>query len=408
MLIPLAASIVALALATGSAKAQSAAASPTAGTGVTREAATQYYASVKKDKTLVYVAVPGNGGSLDDGGYGILVFDRDKNWKFVKRIPLWDYPSWLGPGDFRGISAHAGTSRLFVSHHRGVAAFDLRTDKMLWHTDSLNTGNFDDGDCCDSSQVTIDGKTIIAGAMERKDRWWTLDASTGKITGEIATPNTMRPHNVVISPDGSRLYLGANFNGLFSVVDTKTMKVIRTTGPTTGDTKTFTLNGAGTLIYACMTELLGFEVIDIASGKLIERVEVPGFRWEGRRFGHVTPSHGIALSPDEKEVWLVDGVEGQNYLHVFDNTVTPKKLLVSLPTRRPAAWVTFSIDGKYVYNSNGEIFDAVTKKKVHQLIDEFGRPAGSEKTLEVVFEKDKVVKVGERTSRGQVGAPSSQ
>jgi len=394
--------LLALVVATGRLQAQVPAAQPAVAPGATRLAADQWYARQKRDRTLFYVAAPGNGSSLEDGGYGIMVFDRDNNWQFVKRIPLWDYPAWLGPGDFRGIAAHADTGRLYVSHNRGVAAFDLRTDKMLWHTDSLNSGNFDNGDCCENSHVTIDGKTIIAGSGGRKDRWWVLDANSGRITGQIPTPDTMRPHNIVMSLDGTRMYLAPNFNGLLSVLDTSTMKVIRTVGPTTGDTKTLTINGAGTRLYSTMTELLGFEILDIPSGKMIERVEVPGFGWNGRRFGHVTPSHGIALSPDEKEVWVVDGVEGQYFMHVFDNTITPKKLIANVPTRRPAAWITFSIDGKYVYNSNGEVFDAATKNKIHQLVDEYGRLAGSEKSLEIVFEGDKVVRVGERYGAGQV------
>ncbi len=303
--------LLALVVATGRLQAQVPAAQPAVAPGATRLAADQWYARQKRDRTLFYVAAPGNGSSLEDGGYGIMVFDRDNNWQFVKRIPLWDYPAWLGPGDFRGISAHADTGRLYVSHNRGVAAFDLRTDKMLWHTDSLNTGNFDNGDCCENSHVTIDGQTIIAGSGGRKDRWWVLDANSGRITGQIPTPDTMRPHNIVMSLDGTRMYLAPNFNGLLSVLDTSTMKVIRTVGPTTGDTKTLTINGAGTRLYSTM-------------------------------------------------------------------------------------------DGRYVYNSNGEVFDAATKNKIHQLVDEYGRLAGSEKSLEIVFEGDKVVRVGERYGAGQV------
>ena len=45
--------------------------------------------------------------------------------------------------DLMKILPAAETGKLYVTHHRGVAAFDLVTDKMLWHTDSLGTGLYD-------------------------------------------------------------------------------------------------------------------------------------------------------------------------------------------------------------------------------------------------------------------------
>jgi DNA-binding beta-propeller fold protein YncE len=354
-----------------------------------------------RQKTLFYVAVPGNGPDLEDGGYGILVFDKDDDWKFLKRIPLWDYPAIIGPGDFRGISAHAETGRLYVTHHRGVAAFDLVTDKMLWHTDSLNTGLYDNGDCCDNGHVTADGKYVVAGSRRIQDRWWVLDAATGKIIKEVATPDSIGPHNIMMSPDGTRAYLAPTASNYFTVVDTKNFEKVGLVGPTTNPARTFTLNGAGTLLYTTEMRLLGFEIMDTKTGKLVERVELPnGWGWQGREFGHNTPSHGVALSPDEKEVWVCDGPN--DTVHVYDNTVTPKRLKANIRQRRQPEWLIFSIDGKHVYTSNGEIFDAATKKKVHQLVDEKGQMAGSEKSLEVIFQNGKPFKVGERGGVGQV------
>lgn len=356
-----------------------------------------------RQRTLYYAASPGNGPNLEDGGYGILVFDRDNNWKFVKRIPLWDYPAIVGPGDFRGISGHAESGRLYVSHHRGVAAFDLVTDKMLWHTDSLNTGLFDNGDCCDNSHVTTDGKHVIAGSRRIKDRWWVLETETGKIVKEVPTPDSIGPHNILLSPDGARAYLAPTASNYFTILDTKTFEKVGLVGPTTNPARVFTLNGTGTLLYTTQMRLLGFEIMDTRTGKLVERVEVPGgFGWQGRPYGHNTPSHGVALTPDEKEVWVNDG--SNNHIHVFDNTVTPKRLKVSIQTRHQPEWLIVSVDGKYVYDSNGEIWDAATKKKVHQLVDEKGQMAGSEKSLEVVFQNGKPFKVGDRGGLGQVRA----
>src|SRR5882672_2670460 len=45
-----------------------------------------------QERDLLYVASPGTADSQN--GPGVLVFDVRKNFKFVKRIPTFDYPAW--------------------------------------------------------------------------------------------------------------------------------------------------------------------------------------------------------------------------------------------------------------------------------------------------------------------------
>jgi hypothetical protein len=42
------------------------------------------------------------------------------------------------------------------------------------------------------------------------------------------------------------------------------------------------------------------------TGKVLCRVEIPNYQ-PGTLKRHGCPSHGIALTPDEKELWVVDG-----------------------------------------------------------------------------------------------------
>ncbi len=69
-----------------------------------------------------------------------------------------------------------------------------------------------------------------------------------------------------------------------------------------------------------VNELLGFEVGDLVSGRKLHRVEVAGFK-KGPTKRHGCPSHGIGLTPDEKELWLTDSFNTR--LHIFDATVMP-------------------------------------------------------------------------------------
>ena len=133
-----------------------------------------------------------------------------------------------------------------------------------------------------------------------------------------------------------------------------------------------------------MNDLLGFEVADLETGEMIHRVEVEGYGWSrNRRLPHQVPSHGIALSPDETELWVVDGVN--RYVHVFDATAMPPEQMMSIATREVPAWLTFGLDGEFVYPSSGDVIDAATKEIVAGLTDEFGNVVRSEKMIEVLF-----------------------
>ena len=108
---------------------------------------------------------------------------------------------------------------------------------------------------------------------------------------------------------------------------------------------------------------------------------------------------GVGLTPDEKEVWVVDACNQQ--VHVFDNTTDPPAQRQSIKLREQPGWVTFSLDGKYGYPSTGEVIDAATKKIMYALKDEKGREVHSEKMLEVHFEKGRAVKVGDQFGVGR-------
>ncbi len=168
---------------------------------------------------------------------------------------------------------------------------------------------------------------------------------------------------------GCALYCAGLHSPLLAVVDTASQKAIGTVGPFSAAIRPFTVNGKHTLAFATVNGLLGFEIGDLASGKMIERVEVKGYK-QGPVQRHGCPSHGIGLSPDEREVWVCDSAN--RCLHIFDATVMPPKQMQTVRLTDEPGWVTFSIDGRFAYPSTGEIIDAHTKKIVGQLTDEEG------------------------------------
>jgi len=147
-----------------------------------------------------------------------------------------------------------------------------------------------------------------------------------------------------------------------------------------------------------INDLLGFEIGDLRSGKKLHRVEVTGVS-RGPVKRHGCPSHGIGLTPDEKEVWVVDGHNQQ--VHVFDNTSLPPRQIASIPLREQPGWITFRLDGRHAWLSTGEMIDVATKKIAATLTDEQNRPVHSEKMVEIHFRDGKPVRNGDQFGLGR-------
>ena len=72
------------------------------------------------DRHYLYVAVPGIRNYVEYGGVGVLVYDMDAGYKFVRRIPSQDVPPGRVPENVKGIAANARTGRLYVTTFRRV------------------------------------------------------------------------------------------------------------------------------------------------------------------------------------------------------------------------------------------------------------------------------------------------
>jgi len=336
---------------------------------------------------FLYVTTPGIRNYVEYGGIGVIVYDMDHGHKFVRRFPTFDVPAGQQPENVKGVAAHAQTGRLYVSTIRRVAAFDLNTDKLVWNKE------YEGG--ADRIALSPDGKILYVPSLEGP-HWHAVDAMTGDVLAKIVTNSGA--HNTIYGPDGKQVFLAGLRSPNLSIADPATHKVVSTVGPFGNVIRPFTINAKQTLCFVNVNDLLGFEVGDIKTGKPLHRVEVTGYE-KGPVKRHGCPSHGIGLTPDEKELWLADGANSM--IHVFDATVMPPKQTTSFKVRDQPGWITFSLDGKYAYPSSGEVVDTKTKKTLALLTDETGRAVGSEKVVEVVFEGSKPVRTGDQFGIGR-------
>jgi DNA-binding beta-propeller fold protein YncE len=339
------------------------------------------------ERRFLYVAEPGIRNYVEYGGVGILVYDIDAGYRFVKRIPTFEGAPGEPPENVKGIAASAKTGRVYVTTPKRMAAFDLLTDKMLWNR------TYEGG--CDRMAISPDGRLLYVPSFEGP-HWHAVDGRTGDVVAKIVTDSGA--HNTIYGADGTHVYLAGLRSPLLSVADPRTHTVVSRVGPFGHFIRPFTVNAAQTLVFVNVNDLLGFEVGDLKTGKMLHRVEVAGYQ-KGPVKRHGCPSHGIGLTPDEKEVWVTDAANRR--LHVFDATAMPPKQVASIELRDQPGWITFSLDGRHAYPSTGEIVDTATRRVVAALSDEAGRTVQSEKLVEVVFADGKPVRTGDQFGVGR-------
>ena len=326
------------------------------------------------EKELIYAAVPGS----------IVVLDAKHDYTFVKRIVFEEKPAPLPLESIAGMAASIATNMVYVSTRGHLHAINLLTEKVVW------SNAYEPGTCCERGQVTPDGLTLEVGS-DLKNFHRVIDARTGKVKGIIPTPQSMFNHNMNMSPDGTTVFDAPNGNTM-TIADMATMKP---TGTITfsDHIRVFVINHDASRVYANLNNLLGFEIADVKTRKVIKRVEVPGEMWKAKWadpnqhfYGHGAPMHGIAMTPDESEIWIPDAINNQ--VLVYDNTGEWPKLDLtkSIKTEAPNGWITMGLDGKLAYMASGDVVDVKTHKIVGQLRDEYGRHMDSEKVLDLAFD----------------------
>jgi DNA-binding beta-propeller fold protein YncE len=344
-------------------------------------------ATLAADRHLLYVAVPGVRNYAEFGGVGVLVFDIANGHKLVKRIPTLDAPAGQAPENVKGVALNAHTNVLYVTTPRRMFALDLNTERLVWNRE------YDGG--CDRMALSPDGTIIYLPSLEGP-HWHAVDARTGDVIAKIQTDSGA--HNTIYGADGKEVYLAGLTSRLLHVADPRTHTVAKRVGPFSDVIRPFTVNNAQTLCFVNVNGLLGFEIGDLRTGKMLHRIEVQGYK-QGPVKRHSCPSHGVGLTPDESEIWVVDAAN--NSVHIFGNDVMPPRQLTSIRLRDQPGWITFSIDGRYAYPSTGEVIDVKTRKIVTALTDEQGRAVQSEKMVEAIYRGGRLVRAGDQFGVGR-------
>jgi DNA-binding beta-propeller fold protein YncE len=334
------------------------------------------------------------------------VYDMDHEFKLLKTISL---PQTKA--EVRGVTVAPSTHLMFISYggdggpfgNGSVLAYDLVSEKVLWEV-HLSTG-------IDSGQVSPDAKKLYMpiGENSSGNIWNILNTENGAVIGTITGGSG--PHNTVASADGGYVYLGARASNFLDVYETATGKV-KEIGPLIGTVRPLTANGSNTLAFTSATGFDGFQISSITSGKVLFTTSF-GAIPEG--FALTTASHGISLSPDESQLYVIDAVHKE--VQVWDVSKVKEGVAPAQVGVIPVAglsgneslcayecgrggWLQRSTDGRYLFvGDSGEVIETATRKVLTTL----STLAQTKKSIEVDWEGGVPIATSGRTGVGGVG-----
>ena len=151
------------------------------------------------------------------------------------------------------------------------------------------------------------------------------------------------------------------------------------------------------LAFTTANRFLGFQISDVATGRVLYTVPVPGFSVPPTFRG--LPSHGIGLSPDQRYLWLVD--KPNRAVHEFDISGLPHRAPVMIATVHVSGpnlgWLDLSRDGRYLFAGDaGNVIDTQTRRTIARL----GALADSRYNIEIDWAGSRVCAAYPRESLG--------
>ena len=179
-----------------------------------------------------------------------------------------------------------------------------------------------------------------------------VDTSTMQVVKRLDVPS--EPHNSYAPPAGRRVYLGCMTGKSIIVVDARSQLIEREV-PMPAPVRPIAIKSDESVAYVALSELHGFAVLDLKTDKVVQRVELPKLPSGTPRPYLDTYTHGLALTPDEKELWVTSVPAGR--LYAF--SIPALRLVGQVAVGKFPNWLAFTPDGKTLFVSNTES-DTVT------------------------------------------------
>jgi YVTN family beta-propeller protein len=277
---------------------------------------------------------------------------------------------------------------LYVGNSMGddVSVVDLASLKVI--------GDITVGPHVHGVAVTPDGRRLFT-TSEVDHTLIISDTETHKIMGTVKLPG--KPNQCAVTPDGRYVTVPIRDGDSVAIVDVNQQKIVKLLPikephnslnmgsnkymfvtsmgsheidvidlekmdysahiPVGGRPRPVVVSKDGRTMYVAVSFLHGFNIVDIADQQVTRRVEMlsehPGPPRPRQFESPDTYTHGLALSPDESEIWVTSLLD--DCIYIYD--LKAKKVVGRLNTGDGPNWVAFTPDGRLACVSNTDSDD---------------------------------------------------
>jgi hypothetical protein len=235
------------------------------------------------------------------------------------------------------------------------------------------------------------------GEYDSSGEWKIVNTATGEDEGSISTPGS-GGHDGTLSFDGKLLVLGEKTYNHLVLYHTETGTVQAQSAALVSGVRPNTVNGADTEVFTTASGYDGFQVSSTAEGGAIQYTE--NFN-VGGSCSQSTCSHGISLSPDNKEVAVIDAVHNAvQFWNVkgVEKGIAPVHVATVPVTLVNEGWVQHSYDGRYVFvGDSGDVISTST----HTVVAHLASLESTRESLEVDWEGARTIATTQRVGVGR-------
>ncbi|HKW61618.1 MAG TPA: hypothetical protein VJN89_03650 [Candidatus Acidoferrum sp.] len=201
----------------------------------------------------------------------------------------------VGP-HVHGMAVQRDGSRLFSTSEgdNTLRIFDTSTNKLISEIKLTGRPN--------QCAVTPDGKYVAIPIRDR-DSVDIVNVSQQKV---VKTLPVKAPHNAFNAGSNRYLFVSSMGDHAIKEIDLASMDYVASI-PTGGVPRPYVITRDGRTMFVAESDLHGFVVVDLPEKKVLRRVEMPAdnptpHEHPGEPINTLT--HGLALRPDEKELWV--------------------------------------------------------------------------------------------------------
>jgi collagen type III alpha len=269
-----------------------------------------------------------------------------------------------------GLAASKDGSKVYVASDKtgNFQVVDVRQGRVVAQ---IHVGD-------DPNQMTLtpDGRFAFV-PLRGEDQVAVVHLDPLAVVKKIRSPK--RPHDAYTSADGKRIYVGTLAGNTISAFDPDEPALLYDIKTRDG-VRPLEITKDGRTIYAALSNLLGFVVVDPVKRAVTRTVEL-GKLPEGVPQPYLdTYTHAIQLTPDEKELWLTDCIN--DLVRVV--RLQDMKEVAQIRVGHFPHWFTMHPDGKLLfvslwYSDAVAAIDVASRKVVKNI--QFGRATGPKRIL---------------------------